>query len=73
MDSTTLEANASRRTIERRDDGSGYEEWLEALARASGIDTSTRADLAKLDRERPRKGSNEDSVHPRDPEAGSRR
>ena len=69
VDSTTLEANAALRSIVRRDDGSGYEEWLEELARASGIDTPTRADLAKLDRKRPRKGSNEDWVHPDDPEA----
>ena len=69
VDSTTLEANAARRSIVRRDDGSGYEEWLEELARASGIATPTRSDLAKLDRKRPRKGSNEDWVHPRDPQA----
>ena len=69
MDSTTLEANAALRSIVRRDDGSGYEEWLEALARSSGIDTLTRSDLAKLDRKRPKKGSNEDWVHPGDPEA----
>ena len=69
VDSTTLEANAALRSIVRRDDGSGYEEWLGELARASGIDTPTRQDLAKLDRKRPKKGSNEDWVHPHDPEA----
>ncbi len=69
VDSTTLEANAALRSIVRRDDGSGYEEWLEELARSSGIDTPTRSDLAKLDRKRPKKGSNEDWVHPGDPEA----
>ena len=69
VDSTTLEANAALRSIVRRDDGSGYEEWLEELARSSGIDTPTRSDLAKRDRKRPKKGSNEDGVHPGDPEA----
>ena len=69
VDATTLEANAALRSIVRRDDGSGYEEWLEELARASGIDTPTRQDLAKLDRKRPKKGSNEEWVHPHDPEA----
>ena len=69
VDATTLDANAALRSIVRRDDGSGYEEWLEELARASGIDTPTRQDLAKLDRKRPKKGSNEDWVHPRDPQA----
>ena len=69
VDSTTLEANAAMRTIVRRDDGRGYEEWLEEVARASGIETPTRKDLAKLDRKRPKKGSNQEWVHPHDPEA----
>ena len=43
--------------------------WLEQLARASGIETPTRQDLAKLDRKRPKKGSNRDWEHPHDPEA----
>ena len=57
------------RTIARRDDGTGYEAWLAQLARASGIEMLARADLGKLDRKRPKKGSNEDGVHPEDPEA----
>ena len=69
VDATTLEANAAMRSIVRRDDASGYEEWLEQVARASGIETPTREELAKLDRKRPRKGSNKDWVHPHDPEA----
>ncbi len=69
VDATTLEANAALRSIVRRDDGSGYEEWLGELARASGIETPTRRDLAKQDRKRPKKGSNEDWVHPHDPDA----
>ena len=69
VDATTLEANAAMRSIVRRDDGRGYEEWLEQVAQASGIETPTRQDLAKLDRKRPKKGSNKDWVHPHDPEA----
>ena len=69
VDATTLEANAALRSIVRRDDGTGYEDWLEELAQASGIDTPTRAELAKLDRKRPKKGSNDDWTHPGDPEA----
>ena len=69
VDATTLEANAALRSIVRRDDGSGYEEWLEELVRASGIETPTRTDLAKLDRKRPKKGSNDDWKHPHDPQA----
>lgn len=69
VDSTTLEANAAMRSIVRRDGGACYEEWLRELARASGIETPTREDLAKLDRKRPKKGSNAEWVHPGDPEA----
>ena len=69
VDSTTLEANAAMRSIVRRDDGREYEVWLEGLARASGIETPTRQDLAKLDRKRPNKGSNKDWKHPHDPAA----
>ncbi len=69
VDSTTLEANAAMRSIVRRDGGAGYEAWLRELARSSGIETPTRAELAKLDRKRPKKGSNAEWVHPGDPEA----
>ena len=69
VDATTLEANAAMRSIVRRDDGTGYQEWLKQVAKASGIETPTRADLAKLDRKRPGKGSNKDWGHPHDPEA----
>lgn len=48
----------------------GYEESLRRLAEASGIATPTREQLAKLDRKRVNKGSNEDWVNPHDPEAG---
>ena len=56
VDSTTLEANAAMRAIVRRDDGTEYDAWLEQLARASGIETPTRQDLAKVDRKRRRRG-----------------
>ena len=69
VDATTLEANAAMRTIMRREDGTEYDEFLEQLAVASGIETPTRDDLAKLDRKRPGKGSNKDWEHPHDPEA----
>ena len=69
VDATTLEANAAMRSIVRRDDGTEYAEFLEQLAAASGIETPTRQDLAKLDRKRPNKGSNKDWEHPDDPEA----
>ena len=69
IDGTTLEANAAMRSIVRRETGEGYQEFLTRLARDSGIATPTREQLAKLDRKRARKGSNEDWVNPHDPEA----
>jgi transposase len=69
IDAPTLEANAALRSIVRRDTGEGYQEFLTHLAKESGIATPTREQLAKLDRKRARKGSNEDWVNPHDPEA----
>jgi transposase len=69
IDATTLEANAALRSIVRRDTGEGYEEFLTRLAKASGIGTPTRADLARLDRTRKKKGSNDDWTSPSDPDA----
>jgi transposase len=69
IDATTLEANAALRSIVRRDTGEGYQEYLKGLAKASGIETPTREDLATLDRKRPKKGSNDDWTHPHDPDA----
>lgn len=69
IDATTLEANAALRSIVRREDGTNYQDYLVQLAQASGIETPTRADLAKVDKKRPKKGSNDDWKHPHDPDA----
>src|SRR6476660_263579 len=69
IDATTLEANAALRSIVRRDTGESYQDFLMKLAQASGIDTPTRADLARIDRKRKKKGSNDDWTHPQDPDA----
>ncbi len=69
IDATTLEANAALRSIVRRDTGESYQEFLTKLAQASGIETPTRADLARIDRKRKKKGSNDDWTHPHDPDA----
>jgi transposase len=69
VDATTLEANAAQRTIVRRDTGEGYQGFLQRLAQESGIKTPTREQLARLDRKRAHKGSNEDWEHPHDPDA----
>ena len=69
IDATTLEANAVLRSIVRRDSEQGYEEFLMELAKASGIETPRREDLARLDRKRTGKGSNRQWKHPHDPDA----
>jgi transposase len=69
VDATTLEANAAMRSIVRRDTGEGYEQFLTGLAKASGIETPTREDLAKIDRKRKNKASNKDWENPNDPDA----
>lgn len=69
VDATTLEANAALRSIVRKDTKEGYTEFLIGLAKASGIETPTREDLAKLDRKRTGKGNNDDWQHPHDPDA----
>jgi transposase len=69
IDGTTLEANAAMRSIVRRDTGESYQEFLTGLAQASGIATPTREDLARLDRKRKKKTSNEDWKYPWDPDA----
>jgi transposase len=69
IDGTTLEANAALRSIVKRDTGEAYDEFLKRLAKESGIETPTREDLAKLDRKRPKKGSNDEWKNPHDPDA----
>jgi len=69
VDGTSLEANAAMRSIVRRDTGETYDEYLRVLAKASGLRTPTRAALARLDRRRAKKGSNEEWKSPSDPDA----
>lgn len=69
VDSSTMEANAALRSIVRRDDGRGYNEFLTDLAEEAGIETPTREDLVKVDKKRPKKGSNAEWESRTDPEA----
>ncbi|HXY51094.1 MAG TPA: transposase [Terriglobales bacterium] len=69
IDATTLEANAAMRSIVRRDTGESYEEFLRGLARASGMETPTREDLARLDRKRKKRMSNQEWKSPADGDA----
>ena len=70
VDGSTMEANAAMRSIVRRETGQSYREYLEELAKASGIETPTAEDLATFDRKRKgKKCSNKDWFNPNDPEA----
>jgi transposase len=69
IDATTLEANATMRSIVRRDTGKTYQTYLTRLAEASGIKTPTRGALARPDRKWKKKGANRDGKNPHDPDA----
>src|ERR1700681_1411371 len=69
IDATTLEANAALRSLVRRDNGQKYDDYLKDLAKAAGIENPTREQLARLDRKRKKKGSNQEWKNPHDPDA----
>src|SRR5436305_522626 len=69
IDATTLEANAALKSIVRRDNGQSYNDYLKGLAKAAGIENPTREQLARLDRKRKKKGSNQEWMSPSDPDA----
>ena len=59
-----LEANAALRIV-RRDTG---EIRIVFACGKSGIEEPSRADIAKLDKKRPKKGSNKEWVNPNEPD-----
>ena len=70
VDSSTMEANAALRTIQRRDNGETYRQMLTRMAKESGIETPNAEDLARFDRKRKgKKLSNDDWKSPIDPDA----
>ena len=70
VDASTQQANASLRRLVRRDTGEDYQEMLRRLARASGIETPTTAELIRFDRARKNKTlSNADWRSETDPAA----
>ena len=70
VDGSTMAANAAMRSIVRRETGQSYREFLEELAKESGIETPTAEDLAKFDRKRKgKKCGNDDWFNPHDPDA----
>jgi transposase len=69
IDATTLEANAAMKSIVRRDDGQGYNDYLKGLVQAAGMENPSREQLARFDRKRKKKGSNQEWKSPSDPDA----
>ena len=69
VDGTTLEANASMKSLVRRDTGLSYDDYLRQLAQGEGIEQPTKEQLARLDRKRKKKASNDDWTNPNDPSA----
>ena len=57
------------RSIVRRERGESYNEFLCGLAKASGLETPTREDLARLDRKRKKWMSNQEWKSPSDEDA----
>jgi transposase len=70
VDSTLLEANASLKTIVRRDSGDDWKGYLRKLAVEAGLDNPTDEDLRRFDRQRKdKKVSNKEWTSPSDPDS----
>jgi transposase len=70
VEASTMEANAARRTIVRREDGRTYRQMLTRMAKENGIETPTADDLVGIDRARKgKKLSTEEWTSKTDPEA----
>jgi transposase len=69
IDATTLQANASMKSLVRRDTGQTYDDYLRQLAQGEGVENATKEQLARLDRKRKKKASNDDWTNPNDPSA----
>jgi transposase len=70
VDSTYLRADASMKTIVRKDTGDDYAAYLKKLCEAQGIENPTAEDARRMDRKRTgKKTSNEDWKSPTDADA----
>jgi hypothetical protein len=70
VDSTMLEANAAMKSIERKDTGEDWKEYLRRLAAEAGIENPTEEDLRRFDKKRTdKKVSNDDWQSPSDPDS----
>jgi IS5 family transposase len=70
VDSTTLEANAAMKSIERKDTGEDWKAYLTRLAKEAGIENPTDEELRRFDQKRSdKKVSNEDWQSTTDPDS----
>lgn len=70
IDSTTIQANASMKSIIRKDSGKGWKDYTKKLAKKAGLDDPTDDELRQFDRTRPKKKvSNDDWESPTDPDS----
>jgi transposase len=70
IDSTTIQANASMKSIVRKDSGKGWKDYTKKLAKKAGLDEPTDAELRQFDKTRPgKKVSNDDWENPNAPDA----
>jgi transposase len=69
VDASTIEANAALKALVRREGGQNYQQFLDELLRAAGVNDPTPEDRRRLDRKRKKKGSNKEWCNPFDKEA----
>ena len=69
VDATTLEDNAALKSIVRRDNGAGYEDYVRQLMQAEGVEEPSPAQRRLFDRRRKKSLSNREWVNPHGPEA----
>ena len=69
IDASTIEANAALKSLVRRDSGHTYQQFLDELLRAAGIQEPTAEDRRRMDKKRKKKLSNKEWFNPHDPQA----
>ena len=69
VDASTIEANAALRNIVRRDNGHSYEQFLDELLKAAGVQEPTAEQRRRMDKKRKKKMSNKEWKSPHEPSA----
>ena len=69
IDATTLAGQRGDEELGAAGHGPSYDDYLRQLAEAEGIENATKEQLARLDRKRKKKASNDDWTNPNDPSA----